>query len=166
MKKETVQAVQVSPARFSRFGRVVSRAGHTPAFASTEFDFYHALVTADFGGNVALSMVDSRDTSKVADTFERHFKTPELMVPMDNDIVIVVGEKSKKGLPGIGHYEAFVVPQGSAVLIDAGVWHFAPFPVRDSSRILIGFREGTPDSDVEILKTSEELGLVLEAVIR
>ena len=48
---------------------------------------------------------------------------------MDDDAVINVAPPSKKPVPELT--EAFIVPKGTIVKLNVGVWHLAPIPVNN-----------------------------------
>ena len=138
------------------FGRVITHRDREPTFDSPEFAFFADLAIAGFGPETAFGMVVARPGPLTATTFERHHLTPELVAPLDGEVVVILGAKSDQGPPPVTDYTAFRVRPGTVLLLDPGVWHFAPLAIDSIVSILIGFRRGTPSDDVEIVNLEEQ----------
>lgn len=58
---------------------------------------------------------------------EYHNTTAEGILPLDADVVVHVAPPSNAPVPE--KTEAFIVPKGTLVKLNAGVWHMCPLPV-------------------------------------
>ena len=56
---------------------------------------------------------------------------------------------------------AFYVPQGQGVCIDAGVWHFVPYPIGTPVMCSVIFANGTSQTDIYFDQLAEPVGLEL-----
>ncbi len=153
-----LRAIEATPQTFDRFGAVVTTEGCNPVFESPEFDFFGRLASTSFGESVAFGMVVARPGPMVSMVFERHRNTPELIAPLTGTVAVVLGEKGDAP-PDDSGFSAFIVKPGRALIIAPGVWHFAPLASSSTVSILIGFREGTPNDDVEVHNLGEERGV-------
>ena len=74
---------------------------------------------------------------------------------MDDDVVLHVAPASKDPVPQLT--EAFLVPKGTAVCLNAGVWHLAALPVNmDEAHVLIVLPERTYNNDCVVVEYPEQ----------
>ena len=91
---------------------------------------------------------------------ERHMNTPELLMPIGGDMIVVVGPpdypKEPERLPEPSRFRAFRVTEGTAIVFKPGVWHWAPFAVRKTIRLLVIYVAGTSESDATVVDLDPE----------
>ena len=74
---------------------------------------------------------------------------------MDDDVILHVAPASKEPVPQLT--EAFLVPKGTAVRLNPGVWHLAALPVNlDVAHVLIVLPERTYHNDCIVVDYAEE----------
>jgi ureidoglycolate lyase len=97
---------------------------------------------------------------------ERHMQTPELLLPTGGDMIVAIGApdhlQEPARLPGPARFAAFRVPEGNAIIMKPGVWHWAPFAVDATIRLLVIFKAGTSQNDVTVVDFPREGVLELE----
>lgn len=87
---------------------------------------------------------------------EYHTTTPEMILPMNDDMIIHVAPASA-GTPVPELTEAFLVPKGTLVKINAAIWHLAPLPVNeDELCAMIILPECTYANDCTVVDYPEE----------
>jgi ureidoglycolate lyase len=92
----------------------------------------------------------------VIDAMEMHELADEIILPLDDDVVIYVAPTTPER-PDTKKAEAFVVPQGTLVKLNRGVWHLAPLPVhKPAVHVLIGLPQRTYALDCEVVPLSED----------
>ena len=85
-----------------------------------------------------------------------HTKTPELILPFNDDMIIHTAPASK-GKPVPALTRAFLVPKGTLVKINTAVWHLTPFPVSAKElRAMIILPECTYANDCTVVDLNEE----------
>jgi ureidoglycolate hydrolase len=86
---------------------------------------------------------------------ERHMKTPELLLPVRGDMVVIVGPpdnpQEPSRLPPLSRFSAFLVKEGEGVLFAPGTWHWAPFALRRAIGIFVIYSTGTAESDATVV---------------
>jgi hypothetical protein len=96
------------------------------------------------------------------DSMERHRNTPELLVAVDDDFVIPVAPNSASGeAPDIARLIAIRVRRGEGVVFAPGVWHWIPYPMKDRSFALVGFRKGTAADDLLVRTLDTTVDMLL-----
>ena len=100
---------------------------------------------------------------RIIDAMEMHELADEIILPLDDDVIIHVAPTTP-GKPDTSKAEAFVVPQGTLVKLNRGVWHLAPLPVnKPAVHILIGLSQRTYALDCEVvpLPAEEQFEIIL-----
>ena len=92
----------------------------------------------------------------IIDSVEYHLTTPEIILPLNDDMIIHVAPASAGALvPELTR--AFVVPQYTMVKINTAVWHLAPLPVHaDELQAMIILPETTYMRDCTVEEIPEE----------
>jgi len=67
------------------------------------------------------------DRPRITTEAEIHEHTEELLGFLDGDGILVIGEPSGK-TPDLSKFAAFLVPEGTFVIMKRGTWHSAAFP--------------------------------------
>jgi ureidoglycolate hydrolase len=94
----------------------------------------------------------------IIDTLEFHSSCGEVVLPLDNDILLQVGPAtdSKENVP-LENMKVFYVPKGTAITINPGVWHWAPFTLNAAAaNILINLPERTYANDCIVVNLEEK----------
>ncbi len=55
--------------------------------------------------------------------------------------------------------EAFRLEAGTGIFLREGAWHWIPVPLQASVRLLVIFRTGTPDEDLDVRDLQETHGI-------
>lgn len=102
-------------------------------------DFYNDQLILPTSGNFAIAfspLVLHRPERMIVNSAEYHNTTGEGIVVMDDDAVIHVAPASKEPVPELT--EAFIVPKGTMVKLNLGVWHLSPMCLhQDEAHALI-----------------------------
>jgi len=102
-------------------------------------DFYNDQVLMPVSGGMPIGfspLVMNKPEKMIVSAAEYHNTTGEGIIALDDDIILHVAPATKVSVPELT--EAFIVPKGAIVKLNAGVWHFGPLPVNsDIVHILI-----------------------------
>ena len=95
---------------------------------------------------------------------ERHLRSDEAFIPLENKACIfaLAPACESGGLPDPEKVVAFILDGSVAVNLNAGVWHWAPFPLADSINLVLALRRGTPPEDIDMFNFAEKLGVEFE----
>ncbi len=150
-----IEAVQLSKDAFDAFGsyyNLVSPTGHNLG------DFYHDHVLYSVSGNEPIgfsALLTHRKEEMIITAAEYHNTTAEILLPLDGDIIIHVAPPSNKPVPE--QTKAFVVPQGTVVRLNTGVWHLAPFAVgQEVVHVMVALPERIYRNDCVVVDYKEE----------
>ena len=112
---------------------------------------------------VGLSTSHVRKRPVVVDRTEVHRNCGEVLLPLDGDIYIHVGPRSGLDEADFEKFEIFRVPQGTAVCLRPGTWHFAAFPcTAEAVSVLVMLPERTYANDCVVVDIPEEHQIRLE----
>ena len=91
----------------------------------------------------------------IIDAMEMHELADEIILPLDDDVVIHVAPTTPEK-PDTFEAVAFLVPQGTLVKLNRGVWHLAPLPVsKPAVHVMIGLPQRTYALDCEVVPLPE-----------
>lgn len=151
----TIHAVPITVENFQLYGsftKVLEPSGFSLG------DFYPDKCRFPVNGQlpITFSPLETRKPEKmVVTTAEYHNFTCEGVIPMDDDVVLHVAPASKDPVPELT--EAFLVPKGTAVRLNPGVWHLAALPVNlDVAHVLIVLPERTYQNDCIVVDYAPE----------
>ena len=120
--------------------------------------FYNDKVALPVSGQVPVtfsSLKMEKPEKLIVDAAEFHNYTGEGILPLDGDVVIHVAPPTKEPVPELT--EAFIVPKGTVVKLNTGVWHLAPLPIKeDVVHILIVLPERVYANDCTVVEYPEE----------
>ena len=87
---------------------------------------------------------------------EHHFTTPELILPLNDDMIIHVSPATAD-YPNVSQTKAFLVPCGTLVKIATAIWHLVPLPVNgDMLSAMIVLPETVYARDCPVISLKEE----------
>jgi ureidoglycolate lyase len=120
-------------AAFAPFGRTVTRPTTTPAgeLPGGVLRYWADVVTIpDVGGALGVGYATLAVRPFVQTCAEQHVHSMEVLTPIGGDMIVVVSPATGAGeLPPLDCFAAFRVAEGQAVVLDPGVWHYAPFAI-------------------------------------
>lgn len=161
----TIKAMLISHEAFAEFGTfydMMNPSGY--ALEGAIHKFYPDRMSEATVSRVAYSPLVVKKTEKrIIDAVEYHNTTPEMILPMNDDMIIHVAPASN-GTPVPDCTKAFIVPKGTLVKINTAIWHLAPLPVNEESLTAIIILPETTyarDCIVVELKEDEQFEIVL-----
>jgi hypothetical protein len=135
-----------------------------PEAGGPEFSFHQVLGPGEIGDSGIMAELICRQRPLVLGKLERHLATPEILAALDGDVIVCAAA------PGVdparckpAEIRAFTLRRGQALWMDKGTWHWLPFPIRTPQvNLLLIFREGTGDDDIEFRELAQPLGIEAE----
>jgi ureidoglycolate lyase len=152
MTSRTIE--ELSPESFEPFGRVIARPSD-PAQATGDGWRWWAEVAPLTGDDHrwGVGYLDLEPTDLRIEWAERHRRTDEAVVATSSEILLYVAPADDDAAePSLTDLRVFRIPPGSAVVLDRGVWHGAPFASSGPTTALVFILEGTGASDVEVVR--------------
>lgn len=121
-------------------------------------DFYQDRLKMHSSGNMQMAfspLLVHKPEKMVVTTAEYHNYTQEGVLCLDDDVIVHVAPAGKEAVPELT--EAFLVPKGTMVLLNTGVWHLSAIPVnKETAHVLIVLPERTYLNDCVVVDYPEE----------
>lgn len=120
--------------------------------------FYADRVSFPVAGDVPVGisvLLSDKPEKMIVSQAEYHNKSCEGILCLNDDVVIHVAPPSKEPVPE--QTEAFLVPKGTFVKMNIGVWHLAALPVHEkTAQVLIVLPERTYFTDCYVADYPED----------
>jgi len=149
---------KANEANFAEYGMYIGGPNRAADHSENAFDWWNGLAKLDFGATASLGIVRAKYTGNFSQNiFEQHAHSIEVLIPLDNDIVIVVGKPCALNGDTCNHedFAAFLVPKHSIVVLNKGVWHRAPMTFSDTANVLVLFKDNTSANDTKLIELSD-----------
>lgn len=150
-----IKAEPISDVKFKPFGDFTSI---IEPHGSSLGDFYHDKMLFPVSGHMPITfsaLIVRKPDKMLVTAVEYHNTTCEGIMPIDDDIIIHVAPPTAEPSPELTR--AFVIPKGTAVRLNTGVWHLSPIPVnRDIAHVLILLPERIYKNDCVVVNYSEK----------
>lgn len=157
---------RITNENFCEYGEIIDISGEDPTFTCSRFEWYDRLGAWNLG-KASFGMVCPVYTGDFSQpVLERHKGTNEIVIPLDEDVVVVVGKPDalEKSEPDKEDFGAFYVARGQAVVFSEGIWHEAPMTFAEKAKVIVVYRDGTGEEDKQLVNM-EDVGLKINAVI-
>ncbi len=153
----SLQAQPLTMKAFAPYGRVVERPGRASDAEGPGWRWWpETAVLAGDGRAWTVGYLDLQPAEPRFDWAERHMRSLEAILATAGDILVYVGPaehpEEPGRLPALERFRAFLVPAGSGVIMDRGVWHGAPFAAGEATLALVLLLEGTGRHEVTIVR--------------
>lgn len=145
---------------FSPYGAVIDPERAPPKMKEDIFTFWDNLAVMNVQGNLTVALLEVYSREREFSKLERHVRTEEVFFALDGDVIVLVGAPtSPQTPPNPLTVRAFLLRAGKGVFLRPGTWHWIPWPWKSRCKLLVLFRQGTVDYDLEIRDLKEEQGL-------
>ena len=124
-----------------------------PTLESEAFKFYGGIALMNIKNVFELGICVFNQRELETDQLEQHALTQEMLFAIDGDFIMPVApivQKNGESWPDLDRVVAIRVPMGEGVVFNNGVWHWAPFPLKKRSSVIVGFEQDTADKDLVI----------------
>jgi ureidoglycolate hydrolase len=128
-----VPVVEARKTDISEYGIVVYTEGKLPDAETEDFSFWDGLGELEFSSGSVGLVRSYPHSSHTCPSLERHGKSPEALIPVNGDIVVVCALSKMEEPREVNQntLKALMVQKGEALILHPGVWHYAPM-VRDT----------------------------------
>jgi len=162
METRTLKLQEITPENIAGYGTLIDAGIAEPLADTPLFKYWNDLSVASLDGGVCFGVVETRPSSLACTAFERHVKTSETLIPMNGDVVLVMGKPTPGDYPDPKTVAAFRLPQGKAVTLDPGTWHFAPLAAGKPVKSMVVFKQGTPDNDLLVREMDQDKNITFQ----
>ena len=154
----TIKAKPITTEAFAPFGQFYQMdAPDGYALRGEIHKFFPDRIVIDSEHRIGCStLVVQKPEKMVITQQEYHTTTWELIMPLNDDMIIHVAPASG-GTPVPEFAQAFIVPKGALVKLNAAIWHLAPLPVnKDELAAMIILPECTYVNDCTVVPFKPE----------
>lgn len=146
---------------FKDYGLVISETKGNPLADNNEIAYWSKVSQLNMSDSLSTGLLHSFKRPAIIKSFERHVNTPEIMVSLGGDSVILVAKPKSVPSESTEGIKAFYVKQGTAIVLNAGTWHAAPIPVNcETANFIILFNNGTEENDMDIVDIADEIKII------
>ncbi len=144
---------------FTKFGTFSNMLfPQTEKIGDKPVSFFRDITSTDLGqcniASLSVCLIEKRDL--VIDVLEYHNRCNEMLMPLDGSLLLQVAPATAQDEP-YGKIEVFRVPKGTAIVLNYGVWHHAPFAYKcDAVNVFAILPERTYKNDCYVLDIPEE----------
>jgi len=151
-----IEQVDLNTEAFKPYGYIVSQPVEEPMADDEVITYWGRIAQTDIKNPVSFGLLHGHRRPLETNKLERHLDTPEVLVALRNDAVIICGKPSIGD--SVDELKAFRVKQGNALCLYSRTWHWTPFPLEgEECTFLVMFAGGTEDCDLEIKKLPHEV---------
>ena len=148
-----IKVIELSKQAYKQIGDFVCQPTHTPTIQEDIVKYWAHLANFEIDGTIDVGWVTMRKRPWEITQLERHFKTVEAVIPLDDVMVLPVAIGRDFGdyqaLPKPEDICGFYLRPGQMVTYLPGAWHFGGFPLtKDEASFIVLCRRGTADEDV------------------
>jgi len=156
----------LTPDAFAPYGSVLDPDRAAPTMREDIFTFWDGLAEMTIQGKTTVALLEVVPRGPEFAKLERHVRTEEVFFALDEPVVVLVGAPSLgQNLPDPKTVKAFRLDAGQGVFLREGTWHWIPFPLQDRARLLVIFRAGTPDEDLDIQDLQQARGISFQIAV-
>ncbi len=153
-----IKAVPISHEAFAPFGQfypMAAPAGY--ALCGELHRFFPDRLVADSEHRIGYSPILVKKPEKmIISQQEYHTTTWEMILPLNDDMILHVAPASA-GTPVSEFAQAFIVPKGTLVKLNAAIWHLAPLPANaEELTAMIILPECTYANDCKVVDLKPE----------
>lgn len=160
--QKVLKVLELTNENFKDFGKIITTEGRKADGGDENFTWYEKLGLFEGIDNVSINVLTAKKRELILSKLEYHKETPEAIIPMSGEKVIVVVAPS--GELDENKMKAFQVNENEGIIINPGVKHFIPYPLNMDTNCLIIFKHatGTNDLIMENLLQSYEIKIYKE----
>lgn len=149
-------AEKITTASIANYGFLLSKERDKPIADNAEIKYWDKISELEMSHTVSTGIVKGFNNTGIVSKMERHKKTPELLVALDGDALILLASADNR-FNDSEKLNAFYLKQGEALALKKGIWHSVPMPFLKECKLLVVFASGTADNDLEIKNLDEKI---------
>ncbi len=126
--------------------------------------FYRDIMQIPATGQISLSAGTALPGEKKVEIMEYHSGTGEAFMMLDGDVVMAFAPATADSKVPVEEIEAYVIPKGVMIYINAGVWHYAQMPIEEkpvTSIVLLPERTYFNDCHKAVLEEKDIVSIEL-----
>jgi len=147
----TLEVVNITKENFGDYGQWITNKQADPKMKKEIFTFWDNCGEMNNQAKIGFGFLEVVERDKEFTNLERHQETEEAFFAMDSDVLVLVGKATpNQDKPQLESVKAFRLEAKDGVLLKRGTWHAIPYPLSKKAKLLVIFKQGTPDNDLEV----------------
>jgi mannose-6-phosphate isomerase-like protein (cupin superfamily) len=157
-----LKPINLNADSFQEYGKLLDSPSFKPWSQDEASSYWGKVALLDFKNTASTGILFTYKREFTLSNFERHMKTPEILVALEGDSIMTVGKSLPDGGIDTEAFKSFIFKQGDAIAISAGTWHWAPLPMNCSkSKFLVIFAQGTEVEDMDVKILAQKLTITV-----
>lgn len=158
-----LKVTKVTKENFKNFGQfmyIPAEGEFIPTNQAAFFKFYGGMGLMDCHGITELGICTFKKRPLETSELEQHAGTPELLYALDGDFMMPIAPiiyQNGASCPDVSRAMAIRVNQYEGVIFNDGIWHWAPFPLQETSSVIVGFKKDTALTDILIKDIGDKI---------
>lgn len=145
-----IQVKKATRENIAPFGQLIkSEIKNGPTFFNDNFSYWKQQGLLKSVGDIEIGILDIKSCELNFSQMEKHDKTFECMVSLNDDFIIALGLAIESKIPA-GGICAFHIRHGDVLQLNPGCWHSMPCAVNPNLKMLIIFKNNTSAEDLTI----------------
>lgn len=155
LRSINVPVQHLTEEKFRPYGRVIAKPKElTPTVSNEILSYWDDIVTLKTENPISIGFLEVRKRPFILDKLERHKETWEILAPLQGLSILPLAPSGGNDIP-CEKIESFIITGDDVIMLNEGVWHWAPFPLTSTATFIVMFKEHTPKTDLKVRDLSE-----------
>jgi ureidoglycolate hydrolase len=155
---KTSTLLDLNAGTFADFGQILSTTSAESNAKNDEYTYWGKVGKISVGEKASSGILLCHDRKPIVKSFERHERTPEVLVALDGDSVLCLARPGDRPTGP----QWFKVKKGDAIALHPGTWHWIPFPLGGRAcSFLVIFAWGTEENDLQYADLEQPISIVV-----
>ena len=144
--QDHLQVLEPDQDNFQAFGTVISTGIRDCDEQKPDYKWWSKLACFECDTAITFNILAINHRNFELDQLERHLDSKEVIIPLGGDEIWV--PVAPKGELDESRIKIFKIGKHEGLVLDAGVYHFLPFAVKERASCIIAFKKDTEICDL------------------
>lgn len=146
-----IKIQQLTQKRFEPFGQVITKRRGEPNVSLEILNYWHNINNlTSLGKEGVTGYLETKNRDFAFHKMERHKNTIEAFIPLGDCSIFPVAPPHDP-IPDQDQITAFILDGTKGVILKEGVWHWAPFPLSESTSFILLLKKRTVEEDIDTI---------------
>ena len=156
--QDSFEVLEPNDDNFSEFGAVITKYNREYDQQKEDYKWWSKLACFECDAVITFNVLEINYRKFELDQLERHIDTKEVIIPLGgNEILVPVAPKGELDESSI---RIFKIGKHEGLVLNAGVYHFLPFAVKESANCIIAFKNDTEICDLAFFPLSRRYNIL------
>lgn len=144
-EKRTIKPEKLTDSNFKEFGAVVKKPERSFDFETPWLRYWHNTVDLSaLEGAGQMGFMQMKRVPLICEKLLMLHRSIEMYLSLDGKPSIVFaapGTVGSSAAPDLDRIHAFILEDGEGVIVNAGIWHWSPFPLTETANFALGLKD-------------------------